>query len=686
MHARVHTLLLLLLAGCSPARTEVLIVIDTDLAVPTELDGVRVDLIGPNGETRSAVGDVAAPDLLPRTLAVVDETHTARTVRVTVTGLRGGGNVIQRRAVFQLVPRETRILRIDLLRGCVGVSCPTGETCGDNGCRPIEVGPEELTPYDPGAVGRFDGGGDAEVQTDGGCVVAEESCNELDDDCVGELDEDFALESDIENCGACGNACLVSPDNGASTCTSGACVLRCDPGYADCNGELGDGCEADLSRPATCGSCALTCGGATPFCMELDDGSGCVASCEAGSSACDGACVDLNSDPRHCGGCGERCAAPPNAVAACMAAACSFECDEGYADCDGDAANGCESMLRELAHCGRCGERCERPGAVTSCATGTCQALGCLPLFGDCDGEPANGCEEDLSSNLARCGACSTSCATGVSNATVACVEGSCRLTCSAGFGDCDRMASTGCEAPLSVPTACGMCGVSCADPDPLCKDLGGSGYGCGAACTMGTQCGSSCVLTSTDPLHCGGCGNACPSASNALASCTGGSCALACASGWGDCDEDMGNGCETATASDVASCGACGAGCPVGPNAIATCAGGTCGLRCDAGFANCNGIASDGCEASLASDAGHCGRCGNACAASGSIVDVACVGGACEVVACAAPFADCDGSYANGCEIDTDTNKHNCGSCGSRCTGPTSCCGGECRPRAECG
>jgi len=675
---------LLALAGCSPARTEVLIVVDTDLAVPAELDGVRVDLIGPNGETRSAVGDVAGPDELPRTLAVVDETHTARTVRVTVTGLRGGGNVIQRRAVFQLVPRETRILRVDLLRSCVGVSCSAGETCGDNGCREIEVGPEELAPYDPGSVSRFDGGGDG-APLDGGCVVMKESCNTLDDDCDGAIDEDFALEGDIENCGACGNACLASPDNGASTCASGDCVLRCDPGFEDCNGLANDGCEADLSRPATCGSCELACMGATPFCMETDAGEACVESCEAGSSACAGACVDLTSDPRHCGGCGMRCDAPPNAVAACMASACSFECDEGYADCDGNAANGCESTLRELDHCGRCGERCERPGAVTSCATGECLALGCLPLFGDCDGEAANGCEEDLSSNLARCGGCNVACPTGVSHGETACLAGRCTLTCSPGFGDCDRVASTGCEAPLSVPAACGMCGVSCSDPDPLCKDLGAAGYGCGAACTRGTQCGSSCVLTDTDPLHCGGCDRACPSAPNALASCASGTCALACASGWGDCDESMANGCETGTASDVASCGACGTACPVGPNAIATCMSGSCGLRCNAGFADCNGVAADGCEAALASDAEHCGACANACTASGSVAGVACVGGACEVVACTAPAADCDGSYANGCEIDTDTNKHNCGSCGNRCTGPRSCCGGECRPRAEC-
>lgn len=674
--------LLALLSACSPARTEVLLVIDTDLDVPSELDEVRVDLIGPNGETRRSEGSVASAAELPRTLAVVDNTHAARSVRVTVTGLLRDANVIQRRAVFELVPRETRILRVDLLRSCVGVSCPPDETCAEVGCRPVEVAPEELVPYEPNRVDRFDGGGDA-GPGDGGCVVLKELCNDADDDCDGEVDEDFAFESDVANCGACGNACASSPDNAASACEEGACVLRCDSGFLDCNGLASDGCESDRNRPATCGACDVSCAGGTPFCMETDTGETCVERCEEGSTACEGSCVDLTSDPRHCGTCDRACTAPPNAVATCMAGDCAFECDPGYADCDGDPANGCESMLRELDHCGRCGERCERPGAVASCATGTCQMLGCAPLFGDCDGDPGNGCEEDLSSSLTRCGGCDTACTTGVDNGEVACVEGRCRLTCSPGFGNCDGDVTTGCEAALGSASSCGMCGVSCTDPEPLCQEVG-EGHACRATCTSGTLCGSSCVDTTTDPGHCGGCGNACSSAPNALASCQGGSCALDCASGWASCDGDMGNGCE-ASLSSVTSCGGCGNVCPSGPNSEPTCTGGTCGLRCAAGFADCNGLASDGCEVALGTDLAHCGRCNNACTLRANVAEVACVSGACEVVACAAPAADCDGSYSNGCEIDTSVNKHHCGGCGTKCTGPRSCCGGECRPRAEC-
>lgn len=669
--------------ACSSARTEVLIVVDTDLGVPDEIDQIRVDLIGPNGETRRSEGALRDVEDLPRTLGVVDTTHTARTVRATVTGLRGGANVIQRRAVFQLVPRETRILRLDLLRSCVGVSCAAEETCAENGCRPIEITPQELVPYDPELVQRFDGG----VQdggADGGCIVVKEVCNERDDDCDGEVDEDFDRTSDVDHCGACANACPSEPDNAASVCVGGECELRCDPDTADCNGDAADGCEADLGTPTTCGDCDVTCGSSAPYCTKLDTGLGCVAACAEGTTDCGGSCVDLSSDPRHCGGCGVRCIAPPNAVATCMAGECSFECDEDYADCDGDAANGCESMLRELEHCGRCGQRCERPGALTSCATGRCEVLGCLPLFGDCDGDEANGCEEDLSSNLARCGACDNACPTGLDHGTVSCNAGRCELACHPGFGNCDASITTGCEVALSSPAACGACGVSCSDPTPFCQFIEG-GYVCTERCVSGVPCGQSCVRTESDPLHCGGCGIACSTAPNAVSTCAGGRCALTCSSGFADCDENMDNGCETPTDGNVANCGGCGIVCPVPANGSATCTDGVCGIRCDPGYADCNGMASDGCETSLLTDAEHCGTCGNRCVASGTITAVACDAGACEILACVAPHGDCDGVYANGCEIDTDANRDHCGGCGDACNPGRRCCGGECRRNSEC-
>jgi putative metal-binding protein len=93
----------------------------------------------------------------------------------------------------------------------------------------------------------------------------------------------------------------------------------------------------------------------------------------------------------------------------------------------------------------------------------------------------------------------------------------------------------------------------------------------------------------------------------------------------------------------DTSNCGKCGNVCSMA-NATASCVEGACHLAsCAAGYTDCNGLASDGCEASLASDVANCGACGNACsvgqtcsaskcvAVTGCTSDAQCGPSACE-------------------------------------------------------
>lgn len=98
--------------------------------------------------------------------------------------------------------------------------------------------------------------------------------------------------------------------------------------------------------------------------------------------------------------------------------------------------------------------------------------------------------------------------------------------------------------------------------------------------------------------------------------------CTLQCEPGWGDCDGDPDTGCETDLLTTAAHCGQCGNACPADPaNALScSCQNGELALQCiTAGpfpiplFADCDGDAQSGCEASLTSDQ-HCGRCDNDC------------------------------------------------------------------------
>ena len=70
-----------------------------------------------------------------------------------------------------------------------------------------------------------------------------ETCNNLDDDCNGEVDEAFDLKTDLTNCGECGQVC--QHDSVAEyVCAQGLCLVKkCEDGNKDANGLGDDGCE-----------------------------------------------------------------------------------------------------------------------------------------------------------------------------------------------------------------------------------------------------------------------------------------------------------------------------------------------------------------------------------------------------------------------------------------------------------
>jgi hypothetical protein len=81
------------------------------------------------------------------------------------------------------------------------------------------------------------------------------------------------------------------------------------------------------------------------------------------------------------------------------------------------------------------------------------------------------------------------------------------------------------------------------------------------------------------------------------------------------------------------------------GSRSTATCAAGTCGLTCETNFANCDGVATNGCEIDVTSSNTNCGRCGTVCGAG-----LACVAGLCESTACPSPTRSCTGSTCPSC------------------------------------
>ncbi|MBE7481953.1 MAG: hypothetical protein HS104_18490 [Polyangiaceae bacterium] len=135
-------------------------------------------------------------------------------------------------------------------------------------------------------------------------------------------------------------------------------------------------------------------------------------------------------------------------------------CNAGWADCDGDAANGCEtSTSADAFNCGACGNVCKLSHSSAQCEAGAC-VIACLPAWGDCDGDAKNGCEAALTS-ADSCGACGVKCSGDGPNTKGSCSAGACKSECAEGFDDCD--AAPGCETAVgSDAKNCGACGHDC--------------------------------------------------------------------------------------------------------------------------------------------------------------------------------------------------------------------------------
>lgn len=156
-----------------------------------------------------------------------------------------------------------------------------------------------------------------------------------------------------------------------------------------------------LGTPVDCGD-AMPVGRSLPadeiqcvadWISALDD-----PTCETCNST---VCIDLQSDPAHCGSCDQAC--PEGAT--CVEGSCS--CDGATQSCSGE----CVDTQRDPQHCGACDAACAQD---EFCVAGSCNS-GCDPLT-----RCGSSCV-DLNSDAEHCGACNMACDTGQS-----CVDGLC--------------------------------------------------------------------------------------------------------------------------------------------------------------------------------------------------------------------------------------------------------------------
>jgi hypothetical protein len=243
-------------------------------------------------------------------------------------------------------------------------------------------------------------------------VVRPEVCNDLDDDCDGTADEDFDLETNFFNCGACDTSCEKAGTR--TECIAGACdATACFAGNLDINGDIDDPFD--------------TSDGCEYFCFVSNGG---VEACDQLDNDCDGQIdedTDFVNDDNNCGQCGRVCDFF-EATATCDNSLCSFnpatDCSAGFIDSNMTQADGCEynctpanggveicNLVDEdcdggidedfdtntnVAHCGQCDRVCTFLNATPSCALGVCEfnpATDCDANFFDINGTQADGCE-----------------------------------------------------------------------------------------------------------------------------------------------------------------------------------------------------------------------------------------------------------------------------------------------------
>jgi hypothetical protein len=246
----------------------------------------------------------------------------------------------------------------------------------------------------------------------------------------------------------------------------------------------GDPCEKDETlcrgscvdtdtHPQHCGGCGISCSN-DEVCIE----GSCQPQCSAGETQCGNSCVDTDTNPQHCGACGTACAGGK----VCVAGSCVLQCSAGQQQCGGT----CVDTNSNSQHCGACGVVCDG-GKV--CTAGSC-VLQCPAGQSECGGACI-----DTQTSPQHCGGCGNVCEAGES-----CQAGTCTAPCPGGQTWCDGA----CVDTKTNTNHCGSCGNACASGKTC------SAGTCGGCLPGLSLCGTACVDFNTDPANCGACGNTC--------------------------------------------------------------------------------------------------------------------------------------------------------------------------------
>ena len=225
----------------------------------------------------------------------------------------------------------------------------------------------------------------------GRCSPSWQDCNQTAADGC-----EVNVHFDVQNCASCGGACVLP--NAVPACGLEGCyVAACSYGWENCDSSDKNGCEIEVvSDIKNCGACGMSCATVSRAQIACITGACVVQSCTMGFGNCngiynDGCEIALLNDKNNCGKCGLACGqgqicvngqcdcpvcSYANAKAACVGKQCVIDsCLNGFANCDGNTANGCETPTgANSKNCGGCGIVCPQN---LVCTNGGCTCPQC---------------------------------------------------------------------------------------------------------------------------------------------------------------------------------------------------------------------------------------------------------------------------------------------------------------------
>lgn len=335
---------------------------------------------------------------------------------------------------------------------------------------------------------------------------------------------------------ACGTSqcCTYKKISGTTVCTDGSCcvptkgtcacgstaTITCLSGFANCNGDLGDGCETQTNSSSACGPSCTNCKVATAHAdAKCDGGTTCdYNECAAGWADCDGnranGCETSKlTSTGNCGGCGQACTAPSGGSPVCNNGSCDFSCGGGLKKCGSECKQCCgdDDCSSPPTRCdqGKCNASGTCEYSQKSCLVRDCYSPpACDDATGQCKATPLTGGDCGNNACIADTGTCNAGVCEGATAKDCSTSVPICKVgVCDQSDGSCqyeDQPDTTPCtpndkcqEAGVCIGGVCNGAMKTCADPGACRSSICNPGTGAcdvvalikGTPCTLSNPC-----------------------------------------------------------------------------------------------------------------------------------------------------------------------------------------------------